>query len=90
MLVGHSIGEVKVLRALERHDMQAAGRFAGALLVSTAAHEVGYGSGGSSSPTASTGSASAAPQGSFGCWPPPTTRSTSPTRWSTSGNSFGG
>ena len=38
VLVGHSIGGVNVLRMLEAHD----GVFAGAVLVSTAAREVGY------------------------------------------------
>lgn len=38
VLVGHSIGGVNVLRMLEAHD----GTFAGAVLVSTASHEVGY------------------------------------------------
>ncbi|WP_433678143.1 alpha/beta fold hydrolase [Nocardia sp. CA-119907] len=42
VLVGHSIGGVNVLRMLEQHDVAAAGQFAGVLLVSTAAHEVGY------------------------------------------------
>jgi len=42
VLVGHSIGGVNVLRMLEQHDVATAGRFAGVLLVSTAAHEVGY------------------------------------------------
>jgi predicted alpha/beta hydrolase family esterase len=39
VLVGHSIGGVNVLRMLEAHHD---GVFAGAVLVSTAAHEVGY------------------------------------------------
>lgn len=39
VLVGHSIGGVNVLRMLEAHD---GGAFAGAVLVSTAAHSVGY------------------------------------------------
>ncbi|MEC3954636.1 alpha/beta fold hydrolase [Nocardia sp. CDC153] len=41
ILVGHSIGAVNVLRLLESHD-PAAGVFAGAVLVSASAHEVGY------------------------------------------------
>ncbi|MFI9503140.1 RBBP9/YdeN family alpha/beta hydrolase [Nocardia sp. NPDC052566] len=39
ILVGHSIGGVNVLRLLEEHEGEP---FAGAVLVSTAAHEVGY------------------------------------------------
>ncbi|MFE3449210.1 alpha/beta hydrolase [Nonomuraea sp. NPDC059194] len=39
VLVGHSIGGVNVLRLLEQHDSAI---FAGALLVATPAHEVGY------------------------------------------------
>ncbi|KAA2265666.1 alpha/beta fold hydrolase [Solihabitans fulvus] len=42
VLVGHSIGGVNVLRMLEQHDTAERGRFAGAVLVSTASHEVGY------------------------------------------------
>ncbi|MFE4264230.1 alpha/beta fold hydrolase [Streptomyces sp. NPDC056883] len=42
VLVGHSIGGVNVLRMLEAHDTEKAGPFAGAVLVSTASHEVGY------------------------------------------------
>ncbi|MVU76388.1 alpha/beta fold hydrolase [Nocardia sp. ET3-3] len=41
VLVGHSIGAVNVLRLLESHDPEA-GVFAGAVLVSASAHEVGY------------------------------------------------
>ena len=37
-MVGHSIGGVNVLRVLEAQDRM----FAGAVLVSTASHEVGY------------------------------------------------
>jgi uncharacterized protein len=39
VLIGHSIGGVNVLRMLETHND---GVFAGAVLVSTASHEVGY------------------------------------------------
>ncbi len=42
VLVGHSLGGVNVLRLLEHHDVENEGAFAGAVLVSTAAHEVGY------------------------------------------------
>ncbi|NEW50079.1 hypothetical protein GV792_08430 [Nocardia cyriacigeorgica] len=42
ILVGHSIGSVNVLRMLEQHDPATGGRFAGAVLVSTSAFEVGY------------------------------------------------
>jgi predicted alpha/beta hydrolase family esterase len=42
VLVGHSIGGVNVLRLLENHDVGRDGAFAGAVLVSTASHEVGY------------------------------------------------
>ncbi len=42
VLVGHSIGGVNVLRMLERHDADRDGAFAGAVLVSTQSHEVGY------------------------------------------------
>ncbi|WP_051021447.1 RBBP9/YdeN family alpha/beta hydrolase [Nocardia araoensis] len=42
VVIGHSLGGVNVLRMLEQHDPDAHGRFAGAVLVSTAAHEVGY------------------------------------------------
>jgi predicted alpha/beta hydrolase family esterase len=42
VLVGHSIGGVNVLRLLEGHDVDRQGAFAGAVLVSTASHEVGY------------------------------------------------
>ncbi|GAB2547613.1 alpha/beta hydrolase [Nocardia heshunensis] len=41
ILVGHSIGAVNVLRLLESHDAEA-GVFAGVVLVSASAHEVGY------------------------------------------------
>lgn len=42
ILVGHSIGGVNVLRQLEQHDAAQEGSYAGALLVATPAHEVGY------------------------------------------------
>lgn len=42
VVVGHSIGGVNVLRMLEEHDPAAHGSYAGAILVATAAHEVGY------------------------------------------------
>ncbi|MCM3885524.1 alpha/beta hydrolase [Frankia sp. R82] len=42
VLVGHSLGGVNVLRLLEQHDVDNEGAFAGAVLVSTASHEVGY------------------------------------------------
>jgi predicted alpha/beta hydrolase family esterase len=42
VLVGHSIGAVTVLRFLEQHDPETHGVFAGAVLVSASAYEVGY------------------------------------------------
>jgi predicted alpha/beta hydrolase family esterase len=43
VLIGHSIGGVNILRLLERHDVETAGAFAGAVLVATPSRlPVGY------------------------------------------------
>ncbi|MFI5528311.1 RBBP9/YdeN family alpha/beta hydrolase [Kitasatospora sp. NPDC051853] len=42
VLVGHSLGSVGLLRALERHDTGGRGAFAGVVLVASMSREVGY------------------------------------------------
>ena len=42
VLVGHSLGGVNTLRFLQQHDPDLRGPFAGAVLVATMSHSVGY------------------------------------------------